>query len=87
MSSTSMTQSVLFKTDCTVPSLIFYLGQDTVAKCRKIAEKVFGSDWAKEGADIYKLRGGGKGPDREQVWGIGHCESPFQIPTLHVNKS
>ncbi|KAG9075970.1 Glycoside hydrolase, 38 vacuolar alpha mannosidase [Ceratobasidium sp. UAMH 11750] len=67
-------QNLALKTANEIMNVFDVNDPDTIAKCRKIAEKVFGSKWAEEGADIYKLRNDGKGADREQVWGIGHCE-------------
>ncbi|CEL56677.1 hypothetical protein RSOLAG1IB_08003 [Rhizoctonia solani AG-1 IB] len=66
---------------------------DTIAKCRKIAENVFGTDWAKEGVDVYKKRREGHGADREQVWGIGHCHIdtawlwPYSVTQQKVARS
>ncbi|KAF8671950.1 Alpha mannosidase, middle domain [Rhizoctonia solani] len=66
---------------------------DTIAKCRKIAENVFGANWAKEGADVYQKRREGHGADREQVWGIGHCHIdtawlwPYSVTQQKVARS
>ncbi|KAG8699593.1 Glycoside hydrolase, 38 vacuolar alpha mannosidase [Ceratobasidium sp. 395] len=86
-------QNLALKTANEIMNVFDVNDPDTIAKCRKIAEKVFGSKWAEEGADIYKLRNDGKGPDREQVWGIGHCHIdtawlwPYSVTQQKVARS
>ncbi|KAG9126701.1 Glycoside hydrolase, 38 vacuolar alpha mannosidase [Ceratobasidium sp. 392] len=86
-------QNLALKTANEIMNVFDVNDPDTVAKCRKLAEKVFGSKWAEEGADIYKLRNNGKGPDREQVWGIGHCHIdtawlwPYSVTQQKVARS
>ncbi|QRV99556.1 glycoside hydrolase family 38 protein [Ceratobasidium sp. AG-Ba] len=86
-------QNLALKTANEIMNVFDVNDPDTVAKCRKLAERVFGSDWAEEGADIYKLKNDGKGPDREQVWGIGHCHIdtawlwPYSVTQQKVARS
>lgn len=40
----------------------------TISKARKLAEQVFGEDWAKKGAGVYD-----EGHNGVRIWGIGHC--------------
>ncbi|KAJ9103142.1 hypothetical protein QFC21_002564 [Naganishia friedmannii] len=42
---------------------------ESVAKCRKLAEKILGEDWEKE---VVKSRKDGKDSDGT-LWGVGHC--------------
>lgn len=42
--------------------------ESSIAKCRKLAEEIYGEGWEKKGAKIYE-----EGEKRIQVWGIGHC--------------
>ncbi|KAF8604347.1 glycoside hydrolase family 38 protein [Ceratobasidium sp. AG-I] len=86
-------QNLALKTANEIMNVFNVEDPDTIAKSRKLAEAVFGSDWAKEGADVYKLRGNGKGADREQVWGIGHCHIdtawlwPYSVTQQKVARS
>ncbi|KAG8743759.1 Glycoside hydrolase, 38 vacuolar alpha mannosidase [Ceratobasidium sp. 414] len=86
-------QNLALKTANEIMNVFDVNDPDTVAKCRRVAEKVFGSKWAEEGADIYKLRNDGKGADREQVWGIGHCHIdtawlwPYSVTQQKVARS
>ncbi|KAH8919273.1 glycoside hydrolase family 38 protein [Atractiella rhizophila] len=45
----------------------------TIAKCRKIAETVFGEGWAEKGEKVYEEGLREKDIGHEQVWGIGNC--------------
>jgi alpha-mannosidase len=62
----------------------------TIAKCRKLAEQVFGKDWDEKAGDIYS-----EGPAKHdrKVWGIGHCHIdsawlwPFRVTQQKVARS
>jgi len=89
----SSLQNLALKTANEIMNVFDVNDPDTIAKCRKVAENVFGSKWAEEGADVYKLRNDGKGADREQVWGIGHCHIdtawlwPYSVTQQKVARS
>ncbi len=40
----------------------------SLTAARKLAEEVFGEDWAEKGEKVYE-----EGAEKAQVWGIGHC--------------
>ena len=42
--------------------------EESIAKCRKKAEEIYGEGWEKKGDKIYE-----EGEKHQQVWGIGHC--------------
>ncbi|KAI0351116.1 hypothetical protein OH77DRAFT_1506678 [Trametes cingulata] len=60
----------------------------SIRAARKLAEEVFGEDWAKKGEKIYK-----EGPEKAQIWGIGHCHIdtawlwPYRVTQQKVARS
>ena len=40
----------------------------SIARCRKLAEEVFGEGWAAQKEKIYDA-----GENKPQIWGIGYC--------------
>ena len=40
----------------------------SLTAARKLADEVFGEDWAGKGEKVYE-----EGAEKAQVWGIGHC--------------
>ncbi|KAI0632608.1 glycosyl hydrolases family 38 N-terminal domain-containing protein [Trametes polyzona] len=60
----------------------------SITEARRLAEAVFGEGWAKKGSKIYD-----EGPDKAQIWGIGHCHIdtawlwPYRVTQQKVARS
>ncbi|KAI0776540.1 glycosyl hydrolases family 38 N-terminal domain-containing protein [Trametes elegans] len=60
----------------------------TIAAARKRAEDVFGEGWDRKGDKIYA-----DGPEKPQIWGIGHCHIdtawlwPYRVTQQKVARS
>ncbi|KAF5347291.1 hypothetical protein D9756_009971 [Leucocoprinus leucothites] len=59
-----------------------------IAACRQKAQEVFGEGWEAKGAAVYD-----EGPERSNVWGIGHCHIdtawlwPYSVTQQKVARS
>ncbi|TFK83854.1 glycoside hydrolase family 38 protein [Polyporus arcularius HHB13444] len=60
----------------------------SLTAARKLAEEVFGEDWAEKGEKVYE-----EGAEKAQVWGIGHCHIdtawlwPYRVTQQKVARS